>query len=492
MSYQIQADVDEIDATIKAMQEFSDLLHAHRRGLGEKVSGFLSDLFHGNFQSMFDTAVTTFVPEYGHLSSRIDDIAQRLNRFAERLREADVYGAGASGQSTFVIDGMRYTYTPPEFSDTALRVNGDQLKKLINFLGQYGMDNNQAIIAFDHFKSGLDWILGKDRDKIVDDYINHRYSDSDRAAKEFIDSILPNPPEGGEESVGFRLAANAGPKFLEGADISGEGEYIITRNDDGTYNAAFILTGGVSAGEGMSAGLTLGDQKLMLGGNIDVGANIQGIVEFKFDPNDPGDMTKMLLLSGALDTNSHLPMSPISPMISQLSDNFQSATLAPGAELSGQLGGLPIPGMYTQGELHIDGSMPYTIQKAPDGTVEIMQGITGSVSGSGQINSPFLKDLNIQGQAGIAFETYNVHNLQKNTDAIKVIAQLQYDPKSSINFPDQLNKFVPKADLSNYIPQSQHLTSYTVEYTLNNPSEAVRQAIASGQGIDMSQMMQHQ
>ncbi|MCA0351189.1 MAG: hypothetical protein LCH85_04265, partial [Chloroflexi bacterium] len=60
MSYRIQADVEQLRITAAALREFNDVLHNHHQSMLGKAQAFLSDLFRGDFQAMFEDVLTTF------------------------------------------------------------------------------------------------------------------------------------------------------------------------------------------------------------------------------------------------------------------------------------------------------------------------------------------------------------------------------------------------------------------------------------------------
>ena len=495
MSYQVQADVEQMRATATAMRAFSELLHNNRKGLDDKIVGFISDFFRGNLQSMFETAITSFTPQVWQLSSTIDDLAQRLEQLAQRIEEADVLGANSVSNSSngfsFTSNGMHFEYINPEFADTTINFDKEHLNKLLIFMAEYGQDNNPANVTVDKMGTFLNKLFNpNNREQIIQDYLARRYTDSDHAATALINSLLTTPPEGGDESIEFKLKANASIPVVKGLEVQGEQSYQITRNDDGTYTATVFTKAGAGAGVGASASygsINMMDRDLTLGAeaNAKLLQNISAQVSFKFDPNNPGDMTNMMLLTGALSTKPGLPMSPVSPMLSQLQDNFQSATLAPGVELNGTLAA-----GFSRAELGVTGDMPVSIERNDQGQFEVSRGLRISANGKLQLVDPMTNtDINASGNVSLA--TYAIQNISDGSQQAKVVALVEYDPNSNINFPEQLSEFVPYSNLEQYIPQPEHKTSYVVEYTLNQPFESVQSTIFNGNGINLQELIKN-
>lgn len=89
MTSQIQADVEQLRHVAQAMREFNAVLHNHHRGILGHVNGFLSAMFRGNLQGLLDNAITAFNPEVWKISSTATDFAQRLEKLATALEDAD-------------------------------------------------------------------------------------------------------------------------------------------------------------------------------------------------------------------------------------------------------------------------------------------------------------------------------------------------------------------------------------------------------------------
>ncbi|MCA0353829.1 MAG: WXG100 family type VII secretion target [Chloroflexi bacterium] len=106
MSYRIQADVEQLRITAAALREFNDVLHNHHQSMLGKAQAFLSDLFRGDFQAMFEDVLTTFDPRVYALSDTAADWVTKLEAFAQRLEAADASFGSQSDKYPNWIDKL--------------------------------------------------------------------------------------------------------------------------------------------------------------------------------------------------------------------------------------------------------------------------------------------------------------------------------------------------------------------------------------------------
>ena len=90
MTGQIQADVEQLRHVAQAMRDFNAVLHNNHRGIMGKAQSFVTDVFRGDLQALFETAITTFDPRVYALSGISDDWATRLEALATKLEAADI------------------------------------------------------------------------------------------------------------------------------------------------------------------------------------------------------------------------------------------------------------------------------------------------------------------------------------------------------------------------------------------------------------------
>ena len=206
MTGQIQADVEQLRHVAQAMRDFNAVLHNNHRGIMGKAQSFVTDVFRGDLQALFETVITTFDPQVYALSGISDDWSTRLEALATKLEAADSSYVYSNAPSLNRFGAFNVTLQSPHFSDTSIPGPLELLKQLGLLFGASGAAINPIYVGKDLFGSLLDHPL--DPNRVVSDLINKRFQQTDPAVQKFLDGLVPIPPDGGTESISFALKRN--------------------------------------------------------------------------------------------------------------------------------------------------------------------------------------------------------------------------------------------------------------------------------------------
>jgi hypothetical protein len=489
MTHQIQADVDLLRAVAEALRSFNNVLNNEHQGTVSKARALISDFFRGNFQALFEDIITTFDPRVDEITHAAEDWIGRLEALSQRLEDADDQFARRSGLNTIEFEGFTISTRPSDFYDTSI-------PGLRELLSQLGLLFGAGAAAINPFDLGKDFFGGLvdhpfDPKSVIDDLINKRFQKTDPAVKEFFDKLIRIPPDGGTESVSFALNGDVTvPGIIAPASVRGQlaQAAIFTRNPDGTYTLTLTSSPGagvVGTTGGAKGSLIVGDKTYTLGAEAEASASLVGTtqVSYKFDPNKPGDLTKMMLFASSLGMPG-VPNVPVAPPLYALSDNFQSAKVGLGVEGNANI---------AAGLLQADGSASLSagmeLKKNDLGQRELSTLMTGSTSMKVDTTASTLP-LSLKEGANGSLEVRAIQNLDTGKTYAKVILDVAVDKNAQFTFKD-MKDFLPQGQIANALPSSEQYQKIRVEYTLDQPYDSIKNSIFNESGPDISYITQN-
>jgi uncharacterized protein YukE len=322
-----------------------------------------------------------------------------------------------------------------------------------------------------------------------------------KASDQFIagglNQLLPQTLPGSKETLKFEIKGDVTIPGLEtGAPSSyklvGAKSGELIHNEDGTYTLVLKTEGGGGIKEPLveaEGKLKLGTQEFKAGADVSLEGLAMGETEvaFKFDPNKPGDMTKMaaftatLGLAAVTSTTLGSGLIPVGdalvgPALFTLKDNLDSVKIGAG----------------------VDGRA-----EADVSALVKLAGVEGEVSGrvgehlfkneSGQWQSSSYLELGGEGkiswlgnEAGVKCEASleQITNLETGQPSSRVTLELQAQTGKQLELKD-IEKYVPQSALSDLKINSDIYGKVTLEYTLDSPAESIVDSLMSENGPNL-------
>lgn len=370
----------------------------------------------------------------------------------------------------FLAHQLRYEAEEWEYTDATF--GGDAVP--VPSSSPTNMENKESFISGvkNSIVEGTTNILNKGVDVLKDvgeNVAEKVLTQTDNLALGFFNDLLPQTAPGSEESIKFELDKGA---TVNGIKLETGSEVEIIRNPDGTYN---VIVGN-SAGLGVDYSdptikATLGDKEVGKDGKnkMEATQTVASYMSFKFDPNNPGDMTEMGVLLGSFAA-TNLPGMP--PGLSQM-----AAPLSTGGTLFNNIDAVKFE-TTTEGDLNFnniakivdldvefEGSLGAggELRKNDNGQWEVAASADASIGGKIKLD-----DIAVGGKAEMTIEQITNLETKSNSTMIK----LELDANSDIDLAKSLN-----------IPVSVSADGkIIVEYTLTEPYDTLKNVIMTPDG----------
>lgn len=288
---------------------------------------------------------------------------------------------------------------------------------------------------------------------------------------EFLDSILPLDLEGAEF---FTFKAEGGATIpLEALGLpfsgylNGENGLTIRRNDDGSYSVVIGDVGSVGIEE--------------LGAKV--GLRNEGGYEFKFNPNEPGDLSKMGWLLTTLAGSKALSAVGIPGLdkmaqgvnAGMLQDNLVSMNGGVGIEASANID-MNIPGQ----KLDIEGTAMVGAEmrrKDKDLGNEWEYVTSFKLTGQAEGKIDALEAFKVEGSLGYEFTFNEVTNMQSQAASTEVILEIQASAGGELDW-DKIGKLLPEGGKFEELDVATG--KLKIKYTLDSSVNEAMQDVTSG------------
>ena len=329
------------------------------------------------------------------------------------------------------------------------------------------------------------------------DYLSDRLSEAvrinDGSINKALSYLLRSDSPGSNESVHFRTEKDV---TFTSVKIKGGSEVQLVRLADGRYE--LVVSSSASAGAHVSAGaegeLKLGKREF--GGSASVEGEVlrglAGEMVYEFDPNEPGDMTKLALFLAGLGTTQlpglsavpGLPTGMALPAISGM-ENLKKVEFAGSTEGSAEFS----VGAFVEligGEVGAEVGNAAAVERNENGQWEVISGANLKVSGG---FDSLIKDIAREGEV----TGEHIYNPATGEEHTRVTIDLKAEEGQGLNL-SELGKLIPKADLQKIALDLDRYEQIVIEYEIDGNmgeigGELIRDhGIAPGSALDQAKI----
>lgn len=484
----IGADITQMHATVAVLRQGSNNLHDAFQQANQTMQAMQGSRWSGQNRVQAEAYWHQIQIQFGPTIEILDDLALRTERVANALEEAGrVFGEGGNLINEPQMPRLPEIkpLTPDQIRDSLLKGVGELGQIWLKLLSKFGAllsDPNQlGELLRDpmRLKDILSWEeigqLVRYADQVVDT-AGKLLANLDSTADAYLQSLLPQAAPGSKETIRFQLSGDVTIPGMAIGLPTGSPELMvergaaIARDEDGNY----IFTIGDMGGLGLQfdllpdadVALSSGQNKLKEGLDMDASASVAlkaaSEVAFKFNPNTPGDMTKMMAFMGAIGlTTAVLPQVPttVATPLYLMKDNLDHIKVGVTAEGKATMDASALVKLAgVEGKVSGEGGL--SMKKNDQGEWEQSTYIAAGLGVEGQI-LPVTGDVDVKGTIE------QVNNLTTGEQRVNVIVDFQ----GKVGMKD-VNDFLP-------VTPSVSAESYQnlqVKYTLHEPLETVQQS----------------